>query len=319
MDTTKSNQTDVVGSMRPLSRGQGRRETPTNSQPGTGSRVALLFPGQGSQTKDMRDVVSEHRPDLLERAIEEMGLDPFAHITEGTRFQQPAIYCASIAGWERAGRPEADFFAGHSLGELAALVTAGSIDATDGLLLAIRRGELMQEAAERNPGGGMMAVIGDDETARAIAAEVGVTVANFNSPGQLVLSGAEEELGAAERKASEAGLRAIRLPVNGAFHSAAMEPVVPAFREALAKVAVHEPAAPVICGTTAKPFDDVRARLADALTRPVRWTETVIALDSLGVESFVESGPGKVLKNLVRRILPGADASTLDRPSPTHA
>ena len=267
----------------------------------------------------MRESVAEQRPDLLERAIEEMGLDPFAHIDEGTRFQQPAIYCASIAGWERAGRPEAEYFAGHSLGELAALVAAGSIDATDGLLLAIRRGELMQQAAESQPGGGMMAVIGDDEVTRRIADEVGITVANFNSPGQLVLSGSEEQLAAAEAKAAEQNLRAIRLPVNGAFHSPAMEPVVPAFREALAATPVNEPRAPVMCGTTAKPFDDIRARLADALTRPVRWTDTIIALDSLGVESFVESGPGKVLKNLVRRILPGADAVTLDRPRPSHA
>lgn len=267
----------------------------------------------------MREVVAEQRPDLLERAIEEMGLDPFAHIDEGTRFQQPAIYCASIAGWERAGSPKADYFAGHSLGELAALAAAGAIDTTDGLLLAIRRGELMQQAAEMQPGGGMMAVIGDDEVTRRIAEETGATVANFNSPGQLVLSGSEAELQAAEEKIAEAGLRAVRLPVNGAFHSPAMEPVVPAFREALASTPVSEPIAPVMCGTTARPFDDIRARLADALTRPVRWTDTVLALDSLGVESFIESGPGRVLKNLVRRIVPGVSAETLDRPRPTHA
>jgi malonyl CoA-acyl carrier protein transacylase len=94
---------------------------------------------------------------------------------------------------------------------------------------------------------------------------------------------------------------------------------VPAFRETLAAIPMKDPKAPVMCGTTARPFDDIRARLADALTRPVRWTDTVIALDSLGVESFVESGPGKVLKNLVRRILPGVSAETLDRPSPSHA
>lgn len=267
----------------------------------------------------MRDSVAEHRPDLLERAIEEMGLDPFVHIAEGTRFAQPAIYCASIAGWENAGRPEADYFAGHSLGELAALVAAGSIDAQDGLLLAIRRGELMQQAAETQPTGGMMAMIGDDEITCQVAAEVGVTVANFNSPGQLVLSGCGDKLDVAESKAAELGLRAIRLPVKGAFHSPAMESVVPAFREALATTPFKEPTAPVMCGTTAEPFDDIRARLADALTRPVRWTDTVIALDSLGVESFIESGPGKVLMNLVRRILPGAKVTTLDRPRPSHA
>ncbi len=267
----------------------------------------------------MREVVSEHRPDLLEQAIAEIGTDPFVHISDGTRFQQPALFCASIAGWERAGRPHADYFAGHSLGELAALVAAGSIDPVDGLRIAIQRGSLMQQAAEQTPGGGMMAMIGDDEATCELAAEFGITVANFNSPGQIVLSGAGEQLEQIEAKAPEVGLRAIRLPVNGAFHSAAMEPVAAAFRAELDKIEIRKPVAPVICGTTAAPFDDIPARLTDALTLPVRWQETILALDALGVERYVEVGPGKVLKNLVRRIVAGANAVSLDKPQTSHA
>src|SRR3954447_18768495 len=123
-------------------------------------RTALLFPGQGSQVSGMRDLVEASRPDLLELSAALVGEDPFALVDEGTRFTQPALYCASVALWERAGRPRAELYAGHSLGELAALVTAGSIEAIAGLRLAIRRGELMQAAAEAAPEGGMLAVLG---------------------------------------------------------------------------------------------------------------------------------------------------------------
>ena len=127
--------------------------------------IALLFPGQGSQTADMRDLVSEALPDLVQRASQEVGEDPFERVGDGTRFAQPALYCASIALWTRAGRPGADFVAGHSLGEVAALVAAGSLDPADGLRLAARRGSIMQRAAEASAPGGMLAVLGDDEGA----------------------------------------------------------------------------------------------------------------------------------------------------------
>ena len=130
--------------------------------------AVLLFPGQGSQTREMGELVSEQRPDLLAIAIEEVGEDPFPLVNEGTCYAQPAMFCASLACWERAGRPLTGVIAGHSLGELAALVAAGRLGAEDGLRIAVRRGRLMHEAAQREPGGGMLALLGDDDAASRV-------------------------------------------------------------------------------------------------------------------------------------------------------
>jgi [acyl-carrier-protein] S-malonyltransferase len=282
-------------------------------------RTALLFPGQGSQAPEMREAVERTRPDLLARAIKLAGADPFANLENGTRYLQPGLYCASVARWEEAGRPRADLYAGHSLGEIAALVAAGSIDAADGLWLAARRGEVMQEAAEAQPEGVMLAILGADELARELAATHGLAVANENAPGQIVLSGPGDAIDSARGEAKAYGARAMQLPVQGAFHSPAMARAVPRLREALAQIAVRAPGAPVISGVTAKPFDDVRARLAEALVRPVRWTGVLATLRRLGAERFVEVGPGKVLTGLVRRSLPDVEAMTLERLEPVHA
>src|SRR5262245_29590937 len=126
----------------------------------TASQTAILFPGQGSQTEDMRDEVARERPDLLEIAVEVVGEDPFPRVEEGTRYAQPAIFCASLAGWAGLGRPLGEYMAGHSLGELAALVAAGSLDERDGLELVALRGRLMQEAGETAGDGGMLALMG---------------------------------------------------------------------------------------------------------------------------------------------------------------
>src|SRR5262245_15283580 len=151
--------------------------------------TALLFPGQGSQTKDMRDTVAQARPDLLERVTELVGFDPFAQVEDGTAYAQPALYCASLAHWTAAGRPEAGFMAGHSLGELPALTAAGAFDDLDGLALAVARGRAMQDAAESGSPSGMMAVLGAGDGAAEAADRLGLTVANDNAPGQVVLSG----------------------------------------------------------------------------------------------------------------------------------
>src|SRR5690242_19494916 len=119
--------------------------------------TALLFPGQGSQTADMREVVMEASPELLDRAIEAVGEDPFERVTEGTRFAQPALYCASIALWIRVGSPEPEVVAGHSLGEVGALVAGGGISVEDGLWLAARRGHVMEDVAASQPSGGILA------------------------------------------------------------------------------------------------------------------------------------------------------------------
>jgi malonyl CoA-acyl carrier protein transacylase len=282
-------------------------------------RTALLFPGQGSQTDDMRETVERFWPELLEQAIAELSADPFEHLDEGTAYVQPALYCASLAGWASAGRPAADFMAGHSLGELAALAAAGSLSESTGLSLAMTRGRLMQEAAEAGPEGGMLAVLGSGDGALAVAKRLRLTLANDNAPGQLILSGPVEALAEAVPELKEAGLRTMRLRVQGPFHSPAIAPAVPAFREALAEAEVTAPRVPVISSTTALPFDDIRRRLAEALTSPVRWRETLIYLHSQGARNFVETGPGNVLTGLVRRTLDDIQATAVETPEPAHA
>ncbi len=267
--------------------------------------TALLFPGQGSQTPEMREQVAAVRPDLLELAIEVVGSDPFLRVDDGTAYAQPAIFCASVAGWCALDRPVHEFTAGHSLGELGALVAAGVLSERDGLELVALRGRLMQEAGETNGDGGMIALLGADAAARAeeVAAPHGLSVANDNSPQQVVLSGARAVLPSAQQTAQELGLRALILPVTGAFHSPMMASAIPQFEQALARVEIGAASSTVISAVTAEPFDDVRARLVEALTSPVRWREVLLALHRRGVTRFVEVGPGKVLTGLAKRTL----------------
>jgi [acyl-carrier-protein] S-malonyltransferase len=268
--------------------------------------TAILFPGQGSQTPEMRDTVAEVRPDLLSLACEVVGEDPFARVEDGTKFAQPAIFCASLAGWEALGRPAGEFMAGHSLGELAALVAAGALRERDGLELVALRGRLMQESGEAAGDGSMLALMGRGaaEHAAELAGAHGLAVANDNSPQQIVLSGDRSGFAGATAAAEALGLRAMELPVTGAFHSPMMAGAVPPFEAALEQVEVMSPdGVTVLSAVTAAPFEDVRAQLAQALTMPVRWRETLLALRELGAERFVEVGPGRVLSGLVKRTL----------------
>jgi [acyl-carrier-protein] S-malonyltransferase len=279
--------------------------------------TALLFPGQGSQTAEMRDEVAAARPDLLGLAREVVGDDPFARVDDGTRFAQPAIYCASVVGFERlrdAGVTGAAH-AGHSLGEVAALVAAEALSAADGLRLVATRGRLMQESGEQAGDGSMLALLGKGaaDHAAAVADAAGLTVANDNAPNQVVLSGAKAAFEAATEAARGHGLRAVALPVTGAFHSPAMAAARPELEAALAEIDFREPAVTVVSSITTAPFDDVRARLADALTQPVRWRETLLALRARGIERFVETGPGTVLSGLVKRTVPDAEAVTAEQ------
>jgi malonyl CoA-acyl carrier protein transacylase len=266
---------------------------------------AILFPGQGSQSRDMRDSVARVRPDLLSLVVELVGEDPFPRAEEGTKFAQPAIFCASLAGWAALGRPDADFMAGHSLGELGALVAAGCLSERDGTALVALRGRLMQEAGDRAGDGGMIALLGAGaaEHAQSLATAHGLSVANDNSPQQVVLSGARAALPAAAAAAKELGLRAMELPVTGAFHSPMMEAAVPQFAAALEGVELREPRVTVLSAVTAQPFDDVRRRLTEGLVKPVRWRETMLELHRLGAERFIEVGPGRVLTGLAKRTL----------------
>jgi [acyl-carrier-protein] S-malonyltransferase len=266
---------------------------------------AILFPGQGSQTPEMRETVAELRPELLSLADEIVGEDPFARAEEGTRFAQPAIFCASLAGWEALGRPDGDMMAGHSLGEIAALVAAGAFSERDGLELVALRGKLMQESGERAGDGGMVALLGNGAADHALelAEAHGLAVANDNSPQQVVLSGDRGAFADVMAAAKELGLRPMELPVTGAFHSPMMAAAVPEFEAALERVEISSPRVTVLSAVTARPFEDVRNQLAQALTMPVRWRETLLAMRERGAERFVEVGPGRVLTGLVKRTL----------------
>jgi malonyl CoA-acyl carrier protein transacylase len=273
--------------------------------------TALLFPGQGSQVEGMRDDVAAARPDLLELAIAEVGEDPFARVEDSTRFAQPAIYCASLALLPAVDLDSVGWMAGHSLGEFAALVVAGSLSAEDGLRLVALRGRLMDEAA--GGAGTMLALKGPDawEMATEIAFETGTYPANHNSPTQVVLAGHEGAIEEARRIARGRALRAMVLPVRGAFHTPLMQSTREPFEAALASVEVRPPRVPVFSGATAEPFDDVRAGLVEALTTPVRWSSVLEELFASGARRFLEVGPGNVLCGLVRKTLDGVEASTV--------
>jgi malonyl CoA-acyl carrier protein transacylase len=253
----------------------------------------------------MRELVADLRPDLLERVVAAVGEDPFPRVDDGTQFAQPAIFVASLAGWDSLGHPDGDFMAGHSLGELAALVAAGSLAEGDGIELVALRGRLMARAGEREGDGGMLALLGAGaaEHAAELAEAHGLSVANDNSPQQIVLSGARAALPKAAEHAEELGLRPKELPVTGAFHSPMMASAVPEFVAALAEVSFRTPRVPVLSAVTAMPFEDPREQLAQALTKSVRWREVVLALHDGGVEEFVEVGPGRVLTSLIKRTL----------------
>jgi [acyl-carrier-protein] S-malonyltransferase len=276
---------------------------------GNSTITAILFPGQGSQTPDMRDLVARVAPELLEQVTEVVGEDPFPRADEGTNFAQPAIFCASLAGWAAMGSPSAELMAGHSLGELGALVAAGALAEREGLELVALRGRLMNESGLRAGDGSMIALLGAGASERApeIAEAHSLTVANDNSPQQVVLSGATANLPGAMAQAKELGLRATELDVTGAFHSPMMASAVPEFTEALARTTFATPRATVVSAVTAAPFEDPRRELADALTMPVRWREVMLTLHELGAQRFVDVGPGRVLSGLAKRTLKGVE------------
>ena len=272
---------------------------------------AVLFPGQGSQTADMRRTVEVFWPELLTLARDAAGADPFERIEDGTRYTQPAIFCAAIAGW-KAIADDTDPLAmgGHSLGEIGALVAAESLSAADGVRLIAERGRLMQEAAEAAGDGGMVAVLGQPrEAVEEVATAHDLILANDNSPTQVVLSGRVAALATAEEDLRKHGLRVMPLAVKGAFHSPEMEPAAREFRAVLAEVDFSEPSVPVFSCVTGRPFTDPRTELARSLTDQVRWLDVMLGLQEMGATRFVETGPGKVLSRLVRRTLEGVEAT----------
>jgi [acyl-carrier-protein] S-malonyltransferase len=273
--------------------------------------IAAIFPGQGSHVPDMDEPWRGHP--VLERGLELLDADPFERLGDGTRFQQPAIFLCSVAAWEQwldeaPGETEqVRAAAGHSLGEYAALVAAGVLAFDDAVLLVAERAAAMADAGALEQGGMTAMLGGDDQAVRGLAARLGLTVANDNAPGQLVLSGAAADVDRAlELARDETGARARRLDVSGAFHSPLMQPAAARLAAALDRVELGAARFPVYANGTAAPFTDVRRELSENLLRPVRWRETLLALRAAGVERFVEHGPGAVLTGLVKRTLAAA-------------
>jgi [acyl-carrier-protein] S-malonyltransferase len=272
--------------------------------------TAVLFPGQGSHTPAMRELVQRARPDLLELASELAGGDPFERIADGTRFQQPAVFCASVVGWSQLTDCAPAALAGHSLGEITALVAAGALREIDGLRLVVTRARLMQQAGDAQRGG-MIAVRGARAQIEPLVADTGAVIANDNSPTQVVLSGPEAALARAEVALVRAGLPARRLDVSAAFHSPVMAPAAAGFTEAVFQTPFAPMRIPVFSCSLAAVPDDPRRALVDGLMAPVRWVDTLGALRDYGVERFIETGPGRVLCGLVRRTIPNAEVHSL--------
>ena len=273
---------------------------------GMAPNTALLFPGQGSHSDGMHESFAEHP--LLRRGIELLGFDPFHSLAEGTRSQQPALFLCSMAQWasREPGEDDPLAAAGHSLGEYAALTAAGAIDFDDGVRLVGARAHAMADAAALQPGGMVALLGGERDDVLELAAQLRLSLANDNAPGQIVLSGPMAAVDAALQRAGDIGCRARKLGVAGAFHSPLMAPAADRLAAALAGTPMREPAFPVLSNGSTRPFEDIRGELAENLLKPVRWREILLELQARGATDFVECGPGSVLKGLVKRTLRAA-------------
>jgi len=299
--------------------------------------ILLQFPGQGAQAVGMGSALAASHTvakDVFDEVNEALGEDLFAIMRDGpddeirlTRNAQPALFATSMAAAAvlaaESGKPLtqiANYVAGHSLGEYAALAVAGSIGISDGARLLRLRGDAMQSAVAVGVGA-MAAVLGADEAKvdEILAAASGsglVQLANDNAPGQIVISGSAGAVDAAITIAKDMGIRkVIKLPVSAPFHCDLMAPAAEAMREALANVEMNDAAVSVICNVTAAgetKADQLRDNLVAQVTGRVRWRESLVGLGKSGVTHFVELGTGKVLSGLVKRTLSDVTAVNLD-------
>ncbi|OWP62987.1 [acyl-carrier-protein] S-malonyltransferase [Hymenobacter amundsenii] len=291
---------------------------------------AVIFPGQGSQFSGMgRDLYEQHpaAKHLMDQANDILGFSLTDTMFTGsdedlrrTDVTQPAIFLHSVALAAVLPNFRPDMVAGHSLGEFSALVAAKVLRFEDALQLVARRAQAMQAACQEQPGT-MAAILGlDDDTTARICQEItasgeGVVVAaNYNCPGQLVVSGSRRgiELACEQLKAAGAK-RALPLPVGGAFHSPLMQSAEAALAEAIAKTTFSAGICPVYQNVDAAPHtdpDEIRENLVRQLTAPVRWTQSVQRMVQDGATEFVECGPGKVLQGLVKKITPDVPAAS---------
>ncbi len=295
---------------------------------------AYIFPGQGSQYVGMAKEFAEvpAAKELMQQADELLHINLTKTMAEGpvellrqTDFTQPAIFLHSMLALRFTGDHELpQAYAGHSLGEFSALCAAGSMKFEDALSLVHLRGKLMAEAGKRQEGI-MAAIIGIDakvlkELCNEVETETGniVRPANFNSPGQIVISGSVSGVHEAMVRAKAKGAKlAKELPVSGAFHSPLMQYAADGLKEALASTAISATTIPVFANVTAEPHgeaDSIRALLVEQLTAPVRWEESLKNMYDFGIREFVEFGGGKILQGLVSRTLNDVGVSGVEKP-----
>jgi len=288
---------------------------------------AYIFPGQGSQftgmAKDIYDsnprakAILDQADDILEFKITDIMFAGTADELKQTKVTQPAIFIHSVALALSNETFQPDMVAGHSLGEFSALVVNKTLSYPDALTLVYKRAMAMQRACEINPST-MAAILGlEDKIVEEVCASIDevVVAANYNCPGQLVISGSNKGIEIACEKLKAAGARrALPLPVGGAFHSPLMEPAREELAAAIESTTFNKPLCPVYQNVNALPATDVseiKKNLVAQLTAPVRWTQSIQNMAKDGAKTFIECGPGKALQGLVKKIAPEVEAMSL--------